>query len=97
VFATDDGFVVRHLWDPVGMEWLVASIVLSVVLTVVLNVVVRAVPGAGDAIGRKAHELTARDRHAGDDRRVRVWFPWKAMLLGSIALTVLLNLVLALS
>lgn len=78
------------------MDWLVASLVLSVVLTVVLNVVLRAFPGAGESVGRKLHSLAERDgarpEHGG--RRVRIWFPWKAMLLASVVLTVLLNLAL---
>lgn len=74
------------------MSWLAASILLSVVLTIVLNVVVRAFPGAGDAAAHKIDELTSED-----DRRVRVWIPWKGMLIASLALTVLVNLVLLLS
>lgn len=78
------------------MDWLVASLVLSVVLTVVLNVVLRAFPGTGEAVGRKLHRLAQHDpaRPEHDGRRVRIWFPWKAMLLASIVLTLLLNLAL---
>ena len=69
------------------MDWIVTSIVLSVVLTVVLNVALRAFPRTGD-------RATRSDRRDG---RVTVWFPWKGMLLASLALTVALNLLLWLS
>jgi hypothetical protein len=72
------------------LDWLVASIVVSVVLTVVLNVALRAFPGTGEAIGRRLDDALS------EDRRVRVWFPWKGMLVASLVLTVLLNLVLGL-
>lgn len=79
------------------MDWLVMSIVVSVILTVVLNVALRAFPRLGDRAGRRLEQATRRpsgDRH---DRRVRVWFPWKGMLVASLALTVVLNLLLWLS
>jgi hypothetical protein len=66
------------------VDWLVTSIVLSVVLTVVLNVALRAFPGARD------RAFTPPD----ETRRVRVWAPWRGMLVASIALTILLNLAL---
>ena len=81
-------------------KWLVVSIVLSIVLTVVPNLVLWLFPGAG----RRAADGMARvaanaDRRAtgGEDSHVRVIFPWKAMLIGSIVLTVVLNLLLVLA
>jgi hypothetical protein len=77
------------------VQWLVVSLVLSVVLTVVLNVARRAFPGAGDAIGRRLSDLGAPPPDAPSrDRRVHVVVPWKAMLLGSLILTVVLNVLL---
>lgn len=76
------------------MQWLVASLLLSVVLTVVLNVVLRLLPRAGDAVGRRLTDLTAPRPDEPDDGRLRVWFPWKAMLVGSVVLTVLVNVLL---
>jgi hypothetical protein len=73
------------------VDWLVTSIVLSVVLTVVLNVALRAFPGAGDRAARRLEQAARRDR---GDRRAQVWFPWKAMLVASLGLTVVLNLLL---
>jgi hypothetical protein len=74
------------------------SIVASVVLTVALNVVLWLVPGAG----RRLHESLTRlaERSAPPDgtepgrSNVRFVFPWKAMLIGSLVLTIAINLVL---
>ena len=82
------------------MNWLVVSLVASVVLTIVLNVAIRLWPGAADRGTRQLDDWAQRQDAAefgdGPDR-VRVIVPWKAMLLGSIALTVLLNVVLRLA
>jgi hypothetical protein len=67
------------------MSWLIGSIVLSVVLTVVLNLGVRAFPHATERAVRRAEEWP------DDGRRVRVFFPWKAMLIASIVLTIVVN------
>jgi hypothetical protein len=82
------------------MNWLVVSLVASVVLTVVLNVAIRLWPGAAERATRQLDDWAARQPAAelGDDQhRVRVIVPWKAMLLASIVLTVLLNVVLRLT
>jgi hypothetical protein len=86
------------------MDWLVMSIVASVVLTIVLNLGLRLFPGAGERGGRRAATWAAPDPEvrAGPDEaqphrsRVRVFFPWKAMLLASLVLTILLNVVIRL-
>jgi hypothetical protein len=84
-------------------NWLVVSIVLSIVLTVAVNVFFWLFPGAGrgigDSIERLAENVDRRDadRRAtqrGDHARVRVIVPWKAMLIGSLVLTVAINLFL---
>jgi hypothetical protein len=76
------------------VSWLAVSLVLSVVLTVVLNVALRVFPGLGERIGRGLAALVAprpaNPQHR--DARVRVSVPWKAMLVVSIGLTILLNL-----
>jgi hypothetical protein len=69
------------------MEWLVASLMLSVVLTVVLNVALRLFPNGIDRAVRRL------DR-PHEDRAVRVFAPWKAMIIASVVLTIVLNLVL---
>jgi hypothetical protein len=79
------------------VSWLVVSLVLSVALTVALNVALRLFPGAGAGMARALDDLaTSRDDGNEDQRRIRVIFPWKAMLLGSLLLTIVLNLVLRL-
>lgn len=74
------------------MTWLVASVVLSVVLTVILNVGARLFPDAGRRAARRIDESTwGRDPR---DRSIRVWAPWKVMILASAVLTIVLNLLL---
>ena len=80
-------------------QWLVASIVLSIVLTVVVNLVLWLFPGAGRRVANGFGRLTDdADRRASGpaDSHVHVFVPWKAMLIGSIVLTVVLNVVLLL-
>jgi hypothetical protein len=69
------------------MNWLVVSLVLSVVLTIALNAGVRMFPGATDRAARRIEDY---DYDRGP--RVRVFFPWRMMLVASIVLTVLLNM-----
>ena len=75
-------------------QWLVVSIVLSIVLTVVVNLVLWLFPGAGrrvaDGFGRLAENADRAPDGGGS--RVRVIVPWKAMLIGSIVLTIALKL-----
>ena len=76
-----------------SVSWLAVSLVLSVVLTVVLNVALRAFPGLGERIGRGLAALVApRPGEEPGESGVHWYFPWKAMLVVSVALTVLLNL-----
>ncbi len=70
------------------MNWLGISIALSIVLTVVLNVALRAFPGAGERIDQKLTQA-AEERPSGS-----VYVPWKAMIVGSLVLTIGLNLLL---
>ena len=85
-------------------NWLLVSLVLSVGLTVLLNVVPRLFPNASRKTEAKLEQRLrqATDQHSGSptDRNsgmtrptsgVKVFFPWKAMLIGSVLLTVLLN------
>ena len=79
-------------------SWLIVSIVLSVALTLALNLAIRLFPGAGARMGEGFERLAERSRQerADDGRRVRVWFPWKLMIVVSLVGTILLNLVLLL-
>ena len=78
------------------MSWLVTSIVLSVVLTVVLNVGLRMFRGVGPRTTSPVSETQwfDADETRTSNRRVRVWMPWKGMLVGSLILTIVVNLVL---
>lgn len=78
------------------LRWLLVSIGLSVALTVLLNVGLRAFPGAGHRVARQLGKLTSPnvDDSRGSDRRLRVFVPWKAMILGSLILTIVVNLML---
>jgi len=79
----------------VRVSWLGISILLSIILTIALNLGLRMFPNAGRRMGGKLEEMAMREPDP-DRPRVRVFFPWKAMLIGSLLLTVVLNLVLIL-
>ena len=78
------------------MRWLVISVGLSVILTVLLNVGLRVFPDAGHRVARSFTTLTSPGADAArtNDRRVRVFMPWKAMIVGSLILTIVVNVVL---
>ena len=80
--------------------FLIQSIVASVILTLAINLLPRLFPRAAEKGERRVREGIERsmaERAAGDGatRRggVRVFFPWKAMIIISIVLTVLVNAV----
>jgi hypothetical protein len=80
--------------EPCDVQWLAISLVLSIVLTVVLNLAVRAFPHASERVmngvaGRARPSIDGEPR-----RRIRMFGSWKAMLLGSLVLTLVLNLAL---
>jgi hypothetical protein len=81
------------------VQWLAVSLVLSVVLTVLLNVVLRAFPDLSDRIARGLDHLATPEADDGrpNDRRVRVFVPWTAMIVVSVVLTIVLNVVLRLT
>ncbi len=67
------------------------------ILTVGLNLFIR-VPAVQQWIQGRLRSMTSPDPQHGQDHAepvgrssVRVFFPWKAMLIGSILLTVLIN------
>jgi hypothetical protein len=80
------------------LRWLALSVGLSIVLTVLANVWLRASPSARRRVAGALEDLAApRTGHAHEhehDRRLRVIVPWKAMLVASLALTIVINLVL---
>ena len=77
------------------MQWLVISVVLSVILTVLLNVGLRAIPEAAHRLARSFTTLTSRNAEARNKRQARPRLhPRKAMVLGSLTLTLVVNIVL---
>ena len=79
------------------MQWLVISVGLSLILTVLLNVALRAFPGAGHRIARSRTTFTspsADDLERTTGGPARVFVPWKAMILASLILTVVVNVLL---
>jgi hypothetical protein len=82
--------------EPDSVPWLVISLVLSVVLTVLLNLGLRVFPDASRRIARDATKLMPPNAEGTrtSNRSVRAWMPWKAMLLGSVILTIAVNVIL---
>lgn len=76
-------------------DFLLFSIVASIVLTVVLNLVPMIFPNSATKLKRKMMEqLEESDKTPASKKpRVQVFFPWKAMLLISVVLTVVVNLI----
>lgn len=81
------------------MPWLAVSIVASVVLTVLLNVAIRVFPGAGRRLAQGMAKLTlpSPEETRSGSQRVRVFIPWKAMIIGSVVLTIVVNVALWIS
>ena len=77
-------------------DWLLISIVGSVALTLLLNLLPMLFPKASRrARDRLIDEMNEHQRRIDAPEpgpRVRVFFPWKAMLVGSLVLTVVVNL-----
>ncbi len=77
-------------------DFLVTSVIASIVLTVLINVIPLFFPKSTQRVEKRIHdklEETMRDQEAGRGPRVKVFFPWKTMLIISLALTVIVNLI----
>ena len=78
-------------------DWLLVSVIGSIALTLALNLLPMLFPNASRrARERLLDEMREHQRRIDAPEpgpRVRVFFPWKAMLVGSLVLTVLVNLV----
>ena len=77
-------------------NFLTYSIIGSIVLTIIMNVLPLLFPNAATKMQRKIEENARRaiEQHEDDNQpSVKVFFPWKAMLIGSVVLTVLVNLI----
>ena len=78
-------------------DFLISSLVASAVLTLALNFLPRLFPNSTRKVEQAVHrrvEDAWQDREPDDGGpRVKVFFPWKAMLIASIVLTVVVNVV----
>lgn len=77
-------------------DFLITSLIASVVLTLVLNLAPMLFPKSSQKIERKVHDKlneSLANQESGNGPKVRVFFPWKAMLVISLLLTVLVNVV----
>ena len=76
--------------------FLVTSIVGSIILTLLLNFLPLLFPNQAAGLQRKMEEHARRsiEQHEDSNRpNVKVFFPWKAMIVVSIILTVLVNVI----
>jgi hypothetical protein len=77
-------------------NFLITSIVGSILLTLLLNLLPLLFPNQAAGLQRRMEEHARRSVQQHEDQnqpRVKVFFPWKAMIVISIILTVLVNLV----
>nr|WP_029249805.1 DUF2905 family protein [Microbulbifer agarilyticus] len=77
-------------------EFILYSLVASVVLTILINLIPRLFPNAARKAHKKFEENARRsiEQQENPERpRVKVFFPWKTMILISILLTILVNVV----
>ncbi len=77
-------------------NFIIYSLVGSIVLTAVLNILPLLFPNAATKMQKKIEENARRAIEQHEDSnlpRVKVFFPWKAMLIGSVVLTVLVSLI----
>ncbi|MEE9319568.1 MAG: hypothetical protein V3U76_03900 [Granulosicoccus sp.] len=77
-------------------DFFVQFIIASVVLTILINVLPLLIPKSAQKVEHKLQEKiskTLTDDEQGPRQRFRVFFPWKAMLIASLVMTVLVNVV----
>lgn len=77
-------------------DFLLTSLIASIVLTLALNLLPMVFPNAAAKAERKIVEKmqeTHDDRLDPNTPKVRIFFPWKAMILISIGLTIAVNLI----
>lgn len=82
------------------MSFLIQSLIASVILTVLINLLPRFFPTQTRKVERSLHDKIEAALNEDDERRgqggkprVKVFFPWQAMLILSVILTVLVNVV----
>ena len=77
-------------------NFLITSIVGSIVLTLLLNLLPLLFRNQAAGLQRKVEEHARRsiEQHEDDNQpNVKIFFPWKAMIVISIILTVLVNVI----
>lgn len=77
-------------------NFILYSVIASVVLTLALNLLPLLFPRTANTVHRKLEQQARRAIEQNEDPErpnIKVFFPWKAMLIASIGLTVLVNLV----
>lgn len=77
-------------------DFLLISIIASILLTLALNLLPMLFPNIAAKVERKIIEKmqdTHNDRVNPETPKLRVFFPWKAMILISIGLTLAVNLI----
>ncbi len=75
-------------------RFLIISIVGSIVLTLVVNALPLLFPNTTAKVQRKLEEKAQQTYRQDSENqpRVKVFFPWKTMLVASLVLTILINL-----
>ncbi len=77
-------------------DFLIISLIASIALTLVLNLLPMIFPNAAAKAERKIVEKmqeTHDNRVNPNTPKLRVFFPWKAMILISVGLTIAVNLI----
>ena len=77
-------------------NFLITSIVGSIVLTLLLNLLPLLFPNQAAGLQRKVEEHARRSIEQHEDENqpnVKIFFPWKAMIVISVILTVLVNVI----
>jgi len=82
-------------------SFIITSLIASVVLTIAVNALPRLFPSATERYERRIHDQVRRahdestypESEQESGRKIRVLFPWKTMIVGSILLTVALNVI----
>ena len=78
------------------INFLTISLIGSVVLTLLLNFLPLIFPNQAAGLHRKMEQHARRsiEQHEDQDQpQVKIFFPWKAMIIASIILTVLVNVI----
>jgi hypothetical protein len=77
-------------------DFILYSVIGSIVLTALLNILPLLFPNGAAKIQKKIEENARKaiEQHEDDNLpRVKVFFPWKAMVIGSIVLTIVVNVI----